>query len=204
MTYSPNSPQTGDSLGSTRDVIRTNFQQIDVVNSVNHIAFNEANKGKHKFVQMPEQTSNPTTAADEGALFTKVGSDPAETDLYFRAEGDGNVYQMTRVNSSKLPTFAKNFNYEAPATTLGGWTFLPGGIILQYGTIAITGTTTTVNFPYTYTNIPYNIQLTVNIDDASENREITVRTTNLLVSSFQINRRNLDTGSKVFWTAIGV
>lgn len=62
MSYTSNIPLSGESLGSTRDRINQNFQQIDTVLAVNHVPFNDAGEGKHKFLQMPEQASAPTTA----------------------------------------------------------------------------------------------------------------------------------------------
>ena len=130
---------SGESLGGTRDRIRTNFQQIFDTNSINHEAFNTANKGKHKFLQMPEivtQTPStiPSTAADEGALYTNPGTNPTETNLYFRAESDGQEYQLTKTVSAQVAKFANNNEYDAgPPSLKGGWTFLPGGLIMQFG-----------------------------------------------------------------------
>ena len=131
MSYTPSVPNSGDSLGSTRVAINTNFQQIDAVNSINHEAFNTADKGKHKFLQMPEQSSAPTTAADEGGLYTKVATNPAETNLFFRGESDGKEYQLTRSDQANNLTFGDDTNYDVgPPSLNGGWTFLPGGLIL--------------------------------------------------------------------------
>jgi hypothetical protein len=41
-----------------------------------------------------------------------------------------------------------------------GWTFLPGGLIMQYGKISVNaGGAFPVNFSVTYTNVPYSITL---------------------------------------------
>lgn len=100
MTYTSNIPVTGDTLGGTRDRIRTNFQEIASVVAVNHVAFNSLGEGKHKYLQMPEVTASgagvPTTAADEGGLYVDADSGSSPTSaLFFRKESDGDSIQLT-------------------------------------------------------------------------------------------------------------
>lgn len=96
MTYTTNIPVTGDTLGGTRDRIRTNFTQIQSVFSQNHVAFNATGQGKHKFLQMPEQAAAPTTDVNEGGLYTYPDSaSTPKTALFFRTESDGAITQLT-------------------------------------------------------------------------------------------------------------
>ncbi len=142
MTYTANVPQSGQTLGFTRPIINSNFNRIFTVFQNNHVAFNESGEGKHKFLQMPEQSAAPTTLPDEGGLYTKVGTNPSETNLFFRAENSsggppgGYEYQLTKVISAQTALFATNGAYGTPPATFtqtGGWTFLPGNLLLQYG-----------------------------------------------------------------------
>lgn len=71
MTYTTNIPVQGDTLGGTRDRIRTNFQVIDTDFTVNHIAFNSIGAGKHKFVQTPDQVTDVASAVNEPVLYAK-------------------------------------------------------------------------------------------------------------------------------------
>ena len=71
MTYTTDIPQSGDTLGGTRDRIRTNFEEIATVMAENHVAFNNADEGKHKFLQMPVQASAPATGASEAAFYVQ-------------------------------------------------------------------------------------------------------------------------------------
>lgn len=201
MTFSPNSPSTGDSLGSTRDVIRTNFQQIDVVNSVNHIAFNESDKGKHKFMQMPEQGSNPTTAVNEGALVVRVGTNPAEANLFFRGESDGALYQLTRSDQTNQARFGMS-----SSTLPNGWTFLPGGLILQWGSVTNPGTSGTVTFATSNINFPtavLNIQLQL-YHNSSANESATIKQDDPPTTSlFKYRTTSSSANTVMKWTAIG-
>lgn len=72
MPYNNNvPPASGGTLSGTRDPIRNNFTQIQTVSNVNHVDYDDADQGKHKFLQMPTQGSAPTTAATEGGLYVK-------------------------------------------------------------------------------------------------------------------------------------
>lgn len=201
MTYTPNIPVTGDSLGSTRDRIRTNFQEIASVEAVNHVAFNQVGEGKHKFLQMPEQTSNPTTLVNEGAFFTKVGTNPSETNLFFRGESNGFVYQITRVISASTARFSTNTLYAANLN--GGWTFLPGGLLLQYGARSNPGTSGTITFPVAFTTGYFSITLGLSRNNSSSTQNVYVdNSVPVSLSSFAYDSTSSNT-DPIYWMAIG-
>lgn len=77
-------PNSGQSLGVTRDQIKENFSIIQTVFAVNHYAFDATGQGKHKVIQMPEQTVFPATPADEGQLLTREYN--TKTELAWRPE----------------------------------------------------------------------------------------------------------------------
>lgn len=121
MTYTTNIPVTGDSLGGTRDRVRTNFQQIQTVFSVNHVAFNALGEGKHKYLQMPEVTASgagiPTTAVDEGGLYTNPDSAVTpKTALFFRTESNGTSVQLTGVGGVTPTILTGTFSATSTST----------------------------------------------------------------------------------------
>ena len=137
-SYTASIPNTGDSLGSTRVEIHDNFAQIYTVQGVNHVQYNSIGAGKHKFLQMPEQTGTPPiTLIDEIGVYAAQGTFPNEANLFVEGENSGFVYQMTRLDqalSSLFGTATQMPGYSAASKY--GWTFLPGGLILNYGNIA--------------------------------------------------------------------
>jgi len=160
-SYTTDIPISGDTLGSTRDRIRTNFQQNAIVEAINHVAFNEIGQGKHKFLQMPIQVTAPTTLANEGGFYIKLGASPAEPNLWFRGQNNGFEYQLTRVNQAQNALFGTFTNYlVGPPSLFGGWTFLPGGLIFQYGTTTSTGSTNTIDFPIAFTTTDAIVTIT--------------------------------------------
>lgn len=163
MSYTPNVPTIGQSLGASRPLINSNFQYLNTWAAVNHY-FNVANGGKHKFVQMPI-TTIPTTAANEGALYTKVAN--GQSNLFYTCDNGTREYQITRCNDSATPfsRFGTNTAYGSPPagfTQEGGWTFLPGGLLFQYGFYGKsgdTGSSGTVQYPTSFTTATFSVQL---------------------------------------------
>lgn len=166
MVFDPNIPQPNHFLADSQGQILSNFTVSNAVMDINHYPFNNAtaDKGKHKFMQMPEIPNAtvlglPSTSVNEGALYTKVGANPAETNLFFRAEnsggGGGFEYQITKAYSANTASFGQNSAYVNGAFNfIGGWTFLPGGLILQYGqTDAVSANPITCKFRFAFNTI---------------------------------------------------
>ena len=199
MTYTLGVPFDGQSLGNSKPQIRSNFNVINSDFAVNHIAFGSTGEGKHKFMQMPEQGSNATTGSDEGALYTKVAD--AYTNLFWRqesggadpAKNQGAVIQMTNL----LPINASN-----------GSTFLPGGLLLQFGVATLSGGAAAVVYPYAFSlggvaNNAWSIQVTVLQSQGAAPRVVSVSTgTPPTSTGFNISSFGL-TNQTVYWMAIG-
>lgn len=122
MPYNINIPQPTDKLSQSQADILSNFQAINTLVSVNHGTFGAADEGKHKFVQLPQQGSDTTTAAAEVALYAKNDTDTGNTELFFRRPSNGAVISTT-----------------AASFTANGWTMLPSGIMLQWGSATMGG-----------------------------------------------------------------
>lgn len=155
MTFTPDIPQSGETLGGTRSKINANFQQIGVALAVNHAGFGASGEGKHNLIQMPTITSTattPTTNATENALYT----DGSPVNMYWRPASDGTAVQMTTTT----------------AVTNGatGCTFLPGGLVMQFGSFTFTGSgNQAVSFVNAtgFGTAPYSVILTLDKDDST-------------------------------------
>jgi hypothetical protein len=201
MTFVSDIPVSGDSLGSTRDRIRGNFQEIAAVEAINHVAFNQVGKGKHTFLQMPEQVSAPTTLANEAGFYSKVGTNPAESNLFFRGENNGFEYQLTRADQTNIATFSNNTAYVA--NHLGGWTFLPGGLIMQYGTRTTTTATGTITFPRAFTTAVYSINLSFSRVGGTTTQQTRIESFNsATLTGFDFSSTSAN-NTPITWMAIG-
>lgn len=196
MTYDPRPNASGDTLVASRDPIRTNFEILQSRFQDNHTDFGSGT-GKHKFVEMPDQASIPAGLdPSEGTLYVKVSNGTSQ--LFYSNENSGNEYQMTRTNVADFPRFGVNaIAYVAGFD--GGWTFLPGGMLLQYGSsqgnVADNGV---IPFPKQFTTGAFSILVTPFTNVPSER---TFKVFGNTTTQFQVRVNGGST--PLFWMAIG-
>lgn len=195
MSYTLGIPADGQSLGNSKPQVRTNFTEIFNGLAVNHIAFNALGTGKHKFLQMPEQGSAPTTGTDEGGVYTsdiKGGF----TNLFWKQESGGAIPEKNQGESIQMTNIT-------PSNSTPGRSFLPGGMLIQWGSITTggDGSNTPVTYNVPFDSIAYNVQLTF-ARTVNTIATLSVRTSNYTNSGFEIHQ----TGGGnflVFYLAIG-
>lgn len=150
MSFTPNIPASGQTLGNSRPQVLANFATLRTTISnatqPNHIDVNNAGAGKHIFVQMPVQTPGAANlpAANEGGFITQTVG--ANSELFFVRDNVNTYYQMTG-------PFTGGTNGNTP---------LFGGLLLQWGqaTIPGGGTSVAVVFPVAYSAPAYSVVLT--------------------------------------------
>lgn len=216
--YQPGIPTGTVNLDVDYQNIQDNFSQLDICFNVDHVTFSNttAQTGYHKSIHFnPESTTAipayapnnyvtatqypqgvPATVAGIGQLFSSSVNDAisVDTGLYWKS-GNGLSVAMTR-----------NFS---PVRAANGYTFLPGGLILQWGTIAGFNNTrppaligpNKVTFPLTFPNAVFSITLgPVRPDDS--NQVLSIYNANTTTAAFY-----LVTGSNsytsTYWQAIG-
>lgn len=157
MSYNQNIPVATDDLSVSQPQIQANFLAIFNAFNLNHGSFNDVtNQGKHVFVEMPNQNAAPpTTIANETGLYTNSSTYTNQPELFF-------IKQNGTTAPSPLNT-ANGYEITSSNYTSPGWTRLPSGILLKWGTFS--GTTPyTLVFDVSATNPQfancYNVQLT--------------------------------------------
>lgn len=153
MTFTPNIPATGQSLGQTKNLISGNFTNYFNTISQDHVPPG-TNQGKHNQSTYVSQgagaSKSPVTAATEVALYS--GTDAFGAMQLF-AQKASQLINAGGIQMSRLDT-----GTQVNAST--GYTFLPGGLILQYGIAAATsGAGTTTNFPLIFPNNCFGVCL---------------------------------------------
>jgi hypothetical protein len=145
MAYDNTIPKPTDKLKDSQADLLANFVAIQTLIEVNHGTFGASDQGQHKFITLPTQSSDPTINAAEIGLFSKNFL-AWNNQLRVQRNSGGNLVPFTAVDGGTP-----------------GWTFLPSGILLKWGTATGTGLAT-LTFP-TGANIPvfssvYSVQLT--------------------------------------------
>lgn len=158
--------------------MQTNTASIANLIAVDHFGFNNNNGGWHKQVTLPSFSgSTPATSAAIGALYVKTDSGGQQALWFIR---DGNAATNVQLTTSKIT---------APISATNGVTFLPGSLLLQWGTVSTTGIVSgPFSFPTTFSSAPYSVVLTAITNSANTYAYISGG-----ASSFSISR----TGSGV-------
>jgi hypothetical protein len=202
MTYSlTDAPIASHTLANDQPLIENNNlywanvllkdHQIGAVGGTNSgVTF----EGRHIQVAFSNRNGSPPTVSGIGdgtnaLLYSNNGN------IFFGSATGAGAFQLTTYNSGS------NFG-----GTTNGWTFLPGGLILQYGQVASPGTSGQVTFPIAFPSgsAPFSIQVT--LERGSGNQTVTVDngSTNAAPNSTKFGYLSSSGGSNfVFWIAIG-
>lgn len=209
MPYQPNIPTGTLRLDVDYANIRGNFQQLDTTFNVDHVTFSNvsAQNGYHKSVHFNNVSTiatNPptnyppngvTVSGGYGQLFGAQVNDGYNSDeALFFLTGGGRLLQLT-----------SNF---VPDKTINGFTFLPGGLCLQWGSKALTSANSqsgTVSYNQNFANAPLNVSATLiskTGGTTSSNNTIAIRSTTAASFVYDYNGAG---GQYVgfFWMAIG-
>jgi len=148
LAYNPSVPQGGDLLSQSQSDILNNFTAIKTLVDINHVTFDAVEEGKHHFVQFPVQSPVPTTGAGEVGIYSQTSAITGNPELVFAPENDATTYEFTSAT--------KNAN---------GFTMLPSGIIIKWGTGSVGANTTAVATFNVGSGVPafttvYNVQVT--------------------------------------------
>lgn len=194
-------PNATDQISQSQLQIQTNFASIKALIDVNHVGFADGvNFGKHDFIEFPVQSPVPTTVGAEVGLYSQQSTLTSQPELVFARQMGSTV-----PNPVLLTT-----EFTSAAWTNPGWTKIPSGILVKWGSFTANGNTnTTINFPVAasvpvFTDV-LNIQLTVS-NPASGSPNQVVMLTNNTTTTLTVFLRQLiggATNAVVFYLAIG-
>lgn len=133
MGFNPNIPLVTDYMVVSQPQIQSNFKTIFSVFAKNHVNINATapgrSQGMHGVVIFREQVDDPTTTADQVALYVKNISN--KTTLFYRPSSNQTPIQMT------YPTISVGLQSTDPAVYLKEqYSFMPGPFVFYSGVIA--------------------------------------------------------------------
>ncbi len=235
LNYFTNIPFASNDPSVDQPNMQTNTNSINSWVDVDHYGFRNASNlgGLHSQVTMPIQGAIPARLlSTSGILYTKnvtvynpSGPPAPQTanTLFYTPGTSTKEYQLTRTinNNTQFALFGQNVVGYTPAVAPvtsqnGGWTFLPGGLILQYGFCNITMPSPTaalfdVVFPIEFsvgTN-PYSITLSATRRATNSPFPVIATVDGTVTSTgFQISMQSSATGTgdasnSIAWMAIG-
>lgn len=146
-TFTSNIPASGHTPANDQPLMEANYTYLKQSYGKDHNFTNTSNTslsnpdGYHTVLHFTNQSGDPSSISSTGQFYAKTITQGSNTDqqLFFEG-GTGFISQLTTSNAGSQSLFGTNTNYQAamagsPATAsvTGGWSFLPGGLILNYG-----------------------------------------------------------------------
>lgn len=135
MTYVSTIPLATDKFKDSQPLILGNFASIKTAIELNHGTFDAPDQGQHKFLTMPIQSPAPAAVANCMQMYTKIGTSSTVPELFLKRAG-GSELNCT----------------EASLIALGGWAYLPCGLLIQWGQNTQNIAKTKTTFPKAFTN----------------------------------------------------
>ncbi len=189
-TFTLGYPPDGSSLGNTKTTIRNNLDGTFEAFSVDHQDQNEVSAGTHTKVQLLNVAgSSPPSGLNNGF----------ET-LYSQAiAGNGEVF-FTRGNSG---VGIQLTGPGTPSAIANGFTFLAGGILMQWGSVNAPGSSGTVSYPTAFPNAMFSIQFNYARAVTSNAISFAINSAGTNTNS-QFTYYSTSSGSNtLYWIAIG-
>jgi hypothetical protein len=203
MALNINVPQANQTLAITQPLILNNFNAINTAFAVDHVNFNDPGQGKHNKITFPVQAVVPVFAAGDLGLFSFLNATTTKNEL--------NVYKANNAGYVNVPFTASILSNSAPIQNGSGWSYLPSGLIIQWGTVSVGITlnntiTLAVNFPIPFPTAVLNVQATQNtVGSASRGIFYNVSATNPASFTIQTFRSRAGGGAtnEFYYFAIG-
>jgi hypothetical protein len=199
FTYTDNVPQAAQTISSTQVPILNNFGAINEIIGVDHVSFQDAiNYGKHNKTSFPIQDSDQDTSTNEMALYAKATTTTNGIELFYRYPNNGTVVQYTGIAAA--PSGGSSL------AAASGYSYLPGGLILKWGSLSGNfSSSIVVSFPTSgfppYTTAVYSVQYSTKTGSATTYMPVI---NDVTLTSFTLSSYPGYTGQAVSWIAIGL
>ncbi len=194
-TYDPNIPSAGHAPKDDQPAMKTNATSIQDLIEVDHIGFDNNQGGAHNQCQISSQSSI------NGAIPSGLLGNGFETLYSSNTNTQGELWFVRGATPTGIQLTGPGTPIVGSSNLSNGKTFLPGGVLLQWGSFTPGSATSTYNvsFPTAFPNFVYN----VNFIGASAN------------TGFYLNGAPTESGfsaktlsgntsqSSIFWIAIG-
>ncbi len=142
MAFLPLIPQSTDQLSTSQGDILNNFTILGAIagnaNAASASINTSGTNSGFNWIYLPSQGATPPAGASfpaaNVALYSATNPTTAKNELYINKTNQATVVQIPATASSLSIT-------SAPASTVGGWTYLPSGMLLKFGGSTATGNT---------------------------------------------------------------
>lgn len=145
FTYNNNIPDGPNNPSVDQPKMQVNTQSINSILNVDMIGFGDVNGGWHRQVTYVDQMTDPGSASGQYRTYSKLSS--GQSELFLQKDAVSTPIQLTR----GTPAVIGN----------GSFSYLPGGFLIQWGSVTASGHTATVTFPVSFTSAPTSVTASV-------------------------------------------
>ncbi len=140
-TYTEDTPQAATAMNITAPLIRANFQAINELVGVNHVAFNQSNAGKHNYVSLEFQSTAPAVQSNQLTMYCQATGSPNAAEIFYTYPANSTDEQLT---DEDVPVTGTGTSFGSASQ---GYCTFPSGIVMRWGSATLKGTgNTTVSF----------------------------------------------------------
>lgn len=190
FVYTTDIPNAPHDPSADQPIMEVNTNSINGILDVDHYGFNDNHGGIHRKSTYPAQGSNPSTDSGEIAVFGKTG--PSGTELFMIRDNVAGT--LTNLTTSKVA---------APVVTANGYSWLPGGILVQWGIVNKGSSSSgSVSFNTAFLSV-VNIQITLIGSSSSTNTLSVVSISIGSPGSFAWHFTGSSSYTQFYWMAIG-
>lgn len=143
FTYSRNFPDGNLTPASQRSTLTTNTNSVDSILDVDLIGFNDNDGGFHQKSTYVVQLSDPGSAAGQIVEYSK--SSGGSSELFIQRDNVATAIQLTKGTV--------NITGDATTPPAKGHSFLPGGLIIQWGSVTAQVAGQAFTFDVNFTSI---------------------------------------------------
>jgi hypothetical protein len=191
LTYTRDIPDPPSSPSVDVPNMKVNTNSIDTIWTRDHFTFESANAGLHNRVQLVQISTNLPVGLrpiGSGTLFTKVVGTSPQGELFFYRIGALDAIQMTGPSS--------------PLAATDGRTFLPGGILIQWGRLPgpVQGDNP-ISFSTSFPTATFSIQISL-VRNAANVDGVVIKSGSITNSGF-IAIAPTPGSTAIHWMAIG-
>lgn len=153
-TFTSDTPQSPNPMNGTQPIILENFRAINEYVNVNHVTFNQSDAGKHNFLSMQNQATDPTTTSTEIAMFTQVTGSPNPSEIFIQyPTGGSTILSSVEISNQTVPVAGTG---TSGGNTSEGYCSFPSGIVFRWGNTTVKNTGSTLTYSSGPTYIQYN------------------------------------------------
>ncbi len=198
--YKDNIPFSTNNPSNDQPNMLTNTNSIDGIIGIDHFSFNDNRGGTHQQVQLFN------TSGVNGAIPAGLQGNGWETLYASATAGNGEIWFVRGATATGIQLTGPG----NPIALSQGSTFLPGGLILKWGSGSIPANSTHVNstrnFASAFPNTCFGVQLTLralNSGITSTSNTFSILAVSTTQFQFLYNGTNSDNYPNFYYMAIG-